>query len=154
MTTATLTTTTKNGTKAKAKTAPRAKRVDAHSVTAWSTFGVCFTLGLSAALNGYANSQHAPNALAGWMMGVSIPVLVLVLSKVAGEKWLKGHKFPARLAGGSGLSLLALSVYHCAESIALLTGSPLWLALPMSVSIDVGLVACEVALITEGMKRK
>jgi hypothetical protein len=34
-------------------------------------------------------------------------------------------------------------------SIALLTGSPVALALPMAVAIDLGLVACEVALISE-----
>ena len=49
--------------------------------------------------------------------------------------------------------MLLLSVWHCSESIALLTGSPVWLALPMSVAIDCGLVACEVALITEGKRR-
>ena len=32
--------------------------------------------------------------------------------------------------------------------IAAITGSPVALALPMSVAIDCGLVACEVALIT------
>ena len=39
------------------------------AVARWATFGVGFTLILSAALNGYANAQHAPAPLAGWMMG-------------------------------------------------------------------------------------
>lgn len=115
----------------------------------WARFGVMFTLILSAGLNGYANAQHAPVAWAGWVMGLAVPVIVLTLSKVAGEKWQAGQRPVAWFAGGSGVALLALSVWHCSESIALLTGSGLALAVPMAVSIDCGLVACEVSLIGE-----
>ncbi len=119
----------------------------------WAAFGVVFTLALSAGLNGYANAQHAPDPWAGWLMGVSVPIIVLVLSKVCGEKYRVGQRGPAYLAGGSGAALLFLSVWHCAESISLLTGSGLLLAVPMAVSIDFGLVACEVALISEPRDR-
>jgi hypothetical protein len=119
------------------------------SVRRWATFGVAFTLVLSAGLNGYANAQHAPAAFAGWLMGLAVPVLVLVLSKVSGEKFRAGQRGVAWFAGGSGVSLLVLSVWHCSEAIALLTGSPVALALPLAVAIDAGLVSCEVALITE-----
>jgi hypothetical protein len=131
--------------------AGRKKRTakESESVGTWATFGVVFTLVLSAALNGYANAQHAPVALAGWMMGIAVPVLVLVLSKVAGEKWKAEQKGIAYFAGASGMALLFMSVYHCSESISLLTGSGLVLAVPMSVAIDCGLVACEVAIITQ-----
>jgi len=74
---------------------------------------------------------------------------VLVLSKVAGEKFRSGQKPVAWFAGVSGIALLVLSVWHCSEAIALLTGSPVALAMPLAVAIDCGLVACEVALITE-----
>lgn len=130
----------------------KAAKEDA-SVGTWATFGVVFTLILSACLNGYANAQHAPVALAGWLMGIAVPVLVLVLSKVAGEKWKAAQFGVAYFAGTSGLALLFMSVYHCSESIALLTGSGLVLAVPMAIAIDCGLVACEVALIV-GVKRK
>jgi hypothetical protein len=119
------------------------------AVRHWATFGVAFTLFLSAGLNGYANAQHAPLAFAGWLMGLAVPVLVLVLSKVCGEKFRAGQKAVAWFAGGSGVSLLVLSVWHCSEAIALLTGSPVALALPLALAVDAGLVACEVALITE-----
>lgn len=115
----------------------------------WATFGVAFTAILSALLNGYANAQHATVGWAGWLMGLAVPVIVLTLSKVAGEKWKAGQLWVAGCAGGSGVTLLFLSVYHCSTSISLLTGSELWLTLPMSVAIDCGLVACEIALITE-----
>lgn len=137
--------------KLKPKTAPAAKPspiADA-AVRAWATFGVVFTLTLSAGLNGYANAQHAPLPFAGWLMGVAVPVLVLVLAKVAGEKFRAGQRPVAWFAGGSGVSLLVLSVWHCSQAIALLTGSPVGLALPLAVAIDAGLVACEIALITE-----
>ena len=116
---------------------------------AWARFGVMFTLVLSAGLNGYANAQHAPVAWAGWLMGLAVPVLVLTLSKIAGEKWQANQKPVAWFAGGSGVALLFLSVWHCASSIALLTGSGLVLAVPFAIAIDCGLVACELALIGE-----
>jgi hypothetical protein len=141
---------------ATAKPAPRRKAArraapdaGARPVARWASFGVGLMLALSAALNGYANAQHAPVAWAGWLMGLAVPVIVLVLAKVAGEKHRAGQKGVARFAGASGVALLLLSVWHCSQSIALLTGSPLALALPMAVAIDCGLVACEVALITE-----
>ncbi len=135
------------------KTRKKAKVAKAVTATAdvkrWATFGVLFTLVLSAGLNGYANAQHSPIALLGWMMGVSIPVLVLVLAKVCGEKHRMGQRPVAYLAGGSGIALLLLSVWHCANSIAMITGSELFLAVPLALAIDCGLIACEVALITE-----
>lgn len=118
----------------------------------WAAFGVAFTLVLSAALNGYANAQHSPAAWAGWLMGLSVPVLVLVLSKVAGEKHRAGQRGVSLFAGGSGVALLFLSVWHCSQSIAMLTGSALALAVPMAVAIDCGLVACELALISEAAR--
>src|SRR5262245_4713619 len=131
----------------------RGRKSGAHGAEHWARFGVAFTLVLSAGLNGYANAQHAPLPWAGWLMGLAVPVLVLVLSKVGGEKWLASQKSIARFAGGSGVALLLLSVWHCANSIALLTGSGLVLAVPMAVSVDCGLVACEVAIITAAAKK-
>lgn len=130
---------------AKAKPAMKANR----STVRWATFGVAFTLILSALLNGYANAQHAPLAFAGWLMGVSIPVIVLTLAKVAGEKYRDGNKPVAYSAAASGIALLLLSVYHCSQSIATLTGSGLFLAMPLAVAIDAGLVSLEVALVSE-----
>ena len=119
------------------------------AVTHWGTFGVAFMLVLSAALNGFSNAQHAPAAWAGWLMGLAVPVIVLTLAKVAGEKYRAGQKWVGGLAGGSGVALLFLSVWHCANSIAVLTGSELALAVPLALAIDLGLVSCEIALVTE-----
>lgn len=47
--------------------------------------------------------------------------------------------------GGVGVSLLALSIVHCAQSISLLTSSHWTLSTLMAVAIDGGLVACEMA---------
>jgi hypothetical protein len=100
---------------------------------------------MSALLNGYANSQNAPMAWAGWMMGAATPSLVLILSKVASLQWRKRRYSTARFTAGVGIGLLALSVWHCANAIAALTSSHLCLALPIAVAVDCGLVACEVA---------
>lgn len=135
--------------KPKKKPLPAPAPVANKATVRWATFGVGFTLVLSAALNGYANAQHAPNALAGWLMGLSIPVIVLTLAKVASEKYRDGQKTVGYFAGGSGVALLLLSVYHCSQSIAVLTGSGLFLAVPLAVAIDLGIVSLEISLVSE-----
>src|SRR4051812_49972483 len=49
----------------------------------WAYTGVGLTLGLSGWLNGLAFSAAAPVAWHGWVLGVSIPVAVLIFSRVA-----------------------------------------------------------------------
>lgn len=71
-----------------------------------------------------------------------MPAIEVVPAKVAGEKHPAGQKPAAWFAGGSGVALLFLSVAHCSQSIAALTGSPVAPALPMGVGIDCGLIAC------------
>jgi hypothetical protein len=78
-----------------------------------------------------------------------VPLIVLTLAKVGSEKIRGGQRWVGWLAGGSGIALLFLSVWHCANSIAILTGSELALAVPMAIAIDAGLISCEIALVTE-----
>lgn len=126
------------------KPAPaRVKRPDALKV--WATAGVAVMSGMSALLNGYANSLHAGAPWAGWLMGIAIPVIVLILGKVAGLVYQRGHARGAFALGAVGSGLLFLSVWHCSTSISLLTGSGVFLSMPMAVAIDMGLVGCEVA---------
>jgi hypothetical protein len=134
----------------KPKSPPKPKKQPVNDNTkSYAKFGVIFMASLSAVLNGYSNSQHAPEPLFGWMMGFAVPIIVLVLSKIAGNKWKKGQRHMAYLSGGSGSLLLLLSVWHCAQSIAMLTGSDYLLSIPMAIAIDLGLVSCELALVTE-----
>ena len=93
---------------------PRRAGAGRPAVRVWALFGVGFMSALSAGLNGYANAQHAPAAWPGWLMGLAVPVIVLTLAKVAGEKWRAGQRRVGALAGGSGAALLFLSVWHCA----------------------------------------
>jgi hypothetical protein len=118
-------------------------------LTTYAYAGVALMAVLSALLNGYANSLHATIAWAGWCMGLTIPAIILLLAKAAGLLYKRGLHRLAYLTGGTGTGLLLLSVWHCATSISLLTGSPLLLALPMAVAIDMGFVCCEVAALVE-----
>jgi hypothetical protein len=129
--------------------APEAGRPD--HLTRYAYSGVALMAVLSALLNGHANSLGATIPWAGWAMGLVIPAIILLLAKVAGLLYKRGPGFRrlAYLTGGTGTGLLLLSVWHCATSISLLTGSPLLLALPMAVAIDVGFVCCEVAALVE-----
>lgn len=115
--------------------------------TACLTVWTCAAL--SAVLNGYSASQHAPIPVMGWLLGLTIPAIVLLLGRVSGKLWKRGNKPLAYFAGGSGVGLLVLSVYHCAESISLLTGSGLILSVPMAIAIDAGMTASELAAISE-----
>lgn len=135
------------------KQAPKASKV-VHSHM-WSHIGVYLCVFTSALLNGYANSMHATVPVAGWMLGIMIPCLVLILSKVAGlqhrrKASIRINKKILPLAYATacvGACLLVLSVWHCACSLALLTGSHIMLALPMAIAIDCGLVCCELDVI-------
>jgi cell division protein FtsW (lipid II flippase) len=130
----------------KASRKPATKKVvksdDLHT---YAVAGVGVMAILSALLNGYANAQHASIAWAGWGMGLVIPAIILILGKVASLLYKRGYRRGSIITGLVGIGLLFLSVWHCASSIAELTGSHLWLALPMAVAIDCGFVCCEVA---------
>jgi hypothetical protein len=129
--------------KPRAARKPIVKPITVDHLHAYANAGVFVMALLSALLNGYANALHASVAWAGWGMGLVIPVIILILGKVASLLYKRGHGRAALATGGSGIGLLALSVWHCSQSIALLTGSPLALAAPMAIAIDCGFVACE-----------
>lgn len=109
----------------------------------WAYGGVIFMGVLSMGLNGYYAGTHGPNATAGWLVGMSITVIVLIVARVAGLKYKAGKVTAAKLGGAVVMALLALSVWHCAEGLAELMGCGIVLALPMAVGIDCGLVYCE-----------
>lgn len=116
----------------------------------WSHTGVITTAVLSAALNGYANAQTATIPALGATIGVCIPWVIYILCKVGGQQMARGHAYRARFTATAALALLALSIHHCAVSIALLTcGTSIltWEHWAMAIAIDMGLVACELATI-------
>jgi hypothetical protein len=110
---------------------------------AWAHAGVGGCIVASAYLNGYANSLHSPHPWTGAILGAFVPTLVFILARVAGLQWRAGRRGLAQITAGSGGLLLLLSVWHCALSLAILTGSHIALALPMAIAVDCGLVACE-----------
>lgn len=123
--------------------APSRKALERAGRHVWAHAGVGLCVTLSAGLNAYANAQHATVPLAGAAIGIMIPCLVFILCKVAGMQWKAKSLTLARFTASVGVALLALSVWHCACSLALLTGSHILLALPLAVAIDGGLIACE-----------
>lgn len=129
------------------RTQPSRKELATADRHKWAHVGVYMCVIMSSGLNGYANALHSPVVLAGWALGIMIPCLIFVLARVAGMQWRAKRIGLARLTAGAGLGLLTLSVWHCATSLALLTGSHILLALPMAVAIDCGLVACELDIV-------
>jgi hypothetical protein len=71
---------------------------------------------------------------------------------------MKGMTAKRRIAlvvGSVGTFVLALSVWHCTEALAALTGSPVFLAALLAVGLDAGMVACELAgLASDGKARR
>lgn len=125
--------------------APKPKPGD--RMKAWAYSGVGLTLTASAGLNGMAFAEHAPSAAAGWALGVAIPVMLLIGAQVATRLYTAGRKRLSYCGYGACLSMLALSVQHCACSIARLTGEHIALAAMMAVAIDGIMVVCELATI-------
>lgn len=113
----------------------------------WASAGVFLTLGLSAWLNGLAFSSYATVPVNGWVLGLLIPVLVLVFSRVSALLYQHNRKHLAYVGASATLCMLVLSVQHCAVSISRLTGEHVLCAALMSVAIDVGLVVAEVATV-------
>ncbi len=138
-------TTTTGKTEAKKRTPKRSPKPKAGSDGSklWAYAGVALMAVMSMGLNGYTNAQHSPVGWAGWGMGLAIPAIILLVARVAGLKYKAGKQVAAKIGAGVIVSLLALSVWHCATSIATLTGSHIMLALPMAIAIDCGLVYCE-----------
>lgn len=132
---------------------PKAKPTDHR----WAHAGVYGFILTSAYLNALANGMHAPTdqIIVARIMGAIIPMFVLILCKVAGTQHRRRRTIKvgsrtymlAYFTAGVSLSLLVLSVYHCACSIQVLTGSPFICALMMAITIDVGLVACELDVV-------
>lgn len=125
---------------------------DTASLRRWSAAGCYGMLVGSAVLNGMANAQYAPAAWAGWLAGIAIPAVLLVGFRVAAGSLSRsaGRHGQVRRRIGIGVAaatvgLLALSVWHCAESLSRLTGASLALAMPQAVAIDCLLVGCELA---------
>jgi hypothetical protein len=115
----------------------------------WGWTVLVITVVMSMGLNGYANAENAKEglAVAAWCMGIAIPVIVLGLSQLAGLLWRLKHTRPAQITGGVACVVLLLSVYHCSTSIMDTTGSPIWLAIPLAVGIDAGLVCSKLAIL-------
>lgn len=117
----------------------------------WSEAGVYSLTGLSGCLNGYAAAHHAAQAgMAEYLpfaVGASIPAVVLLLSRVASGLWTAGFTTLAKATGYVGAGLLALSIYHVAQALSLLTGQHWLLSAPMATAIDAGLVACKMATV-------
>lgn len=111
----------------------------------WAHAGIAVCVVLSAGLNGYANSMHAPQGMGvfAWMLGIVIPCLVFILARVGGTQYTMGAIKLAYFTASMGGGLLVLSVAHCAASLSMLTGMTTWMGYAMAVAIDGGLVACE-----------
>ncbi len=132
------------------KRATRPKRSEVDHLNRWATSYVALSAIMSMVLNAMANCHHAQDhvVMAG-AMGALIPVLVLLLGRVAGLLHRRKKYRLAYCVGGIGVVLLMLSVFHCTESIAVLTGSRWMLAAALAIGIDCGLVACEVVSVIE-----
>jgi hypothetical protein len=133
------------------KRAKQARRSETDNLSRWATGYVSLAAVMSMVLNSMANGHHAQDGhiLMAYAMGALIPVLVLLLGRVAGLLYRRNKTQLAYSVGGIGVVLLMLSVFHCTESIGLLTGSNWFLAAALAIGIDCGLVACEVVSVIE-----
>lgn len=119
-------------------------------VERWGTRYVIAACVLSSGLNAWANVDMCGSAnvlacSAAGVLGAVVPLLVWMLGRIAGHAYRANKRPLAFAVGAAGVALLALSIWHCAHAIALLTGGGLVLSGLLAVGIDYGLVASEVA---------
>ncbi len=137
--------------KAKVKSSkPNKAAAHLRQVEKWGTRYVVTACVLSSALNAWANvdmcgSESIIACASAGLLGAVVPGLVWMLGHVAGHAYRAGRKPLAGAVGAAGIALLALSIWHCAHAIALLTGGGLVLSGLLAVGIDYGLIASEVA---------
>ncbi len=128
------------------------------NVVYWAHWYTGAAVVLSALLNGWSachyhlsqpEGQQAGALVIGCAAVVSglVPLLVWGLGQLAG--WLNRAKlrYLAYTAGGVGAGVLLLSVVHVSDSIHLLTGQAMPLAVLLAIGIDCGLVVSEVSAI-------
>lgn len=128
---------------------PQRKEID--NLNRWAHGVVGLSAIMSMVLNSMANAKHAPQGTIwlAYAMGALIPILVLMLGRVAGLLYRRKNKRFAYVVGGIAIVLLLLSVFHCTESITVLTGSHWLLASAWAIGIDCGLIACEIVSVVE-----
>ena len=138
--------------KSKVETPAREKGSSSHlrRIERWGTRYVIAACVLSSGLNAWANvdmcvSDSLLACSAAGILGAVIPGLAWMLSKIAGHAYRAGRKRLACMVGIAAVSLLVLSIWHCAHAIALLTGGGVVLSSLLAVGIDYGLVASETA---------
>jgi hypothetical protein len=122
------------------------------AAVAWAHRYTVGAVVLSAGLNAWASvqdsgSRSAVGMAAAAVVGGIVPVGVWVLSKLAGHLTRAGWRRMACAAGGVGVFLLALSLWHCSAAIASLTGAAVLLSVLLAVGIDCGLVVSELAAV-------
>jgi hypothetical protein len=132
--------------------AQRGKRARGQ-VRVWAHRYTAVAVVMSSVLNAYAAASHAADGgtmkqIAASAVSALVPVLVWGLAQLGG--WLvRAGKIPlAKAAGGVGVGMLLLSVWHVSEAIALLTGQGLVLSVLLAVGIDCGLVTSELSAIS------
>ncbi len=97
-------------------------------------------------------SERAPRKRAPRTKDVSAPKSPR--KRPAQRKRLSPCQRVALCVGSVASFVLLLSVWHCTEAIALLTGSPLILAVLLALGIDAGMVMCEIASICSASSAK
>ena len=130
-----------NGSPVKPTTKPRPKP-KGNQLHRDCTMYILGAIALSVALNGYAGWTHG-GPIGALVMGL-IPVGILKLSEIASKLGKrKADLLKAKVVASVGLTGLFLSLWHVSEAIAMLTGSAVWQAWALAITIDAGIVACE-----------
>lgn len=115
----------------------------------WAMGVLAITVILSMFANGWSNSEGAKEGLsvAAWAYGISIPIIVLGLSQIAGSAYRLGYGWLTKLAGSVTIALLALSIYEVQHAIVAMSGVHWVLATLMAVGIDLSMVVSKLALV-------
>lgn len=115
----------------------------------WAMGVLAITVLLSMFANGWSNAEGAKEGLsvAAWAYGISIPIIVLGLSQMAGSAYRLGYLWLAKFTGSVTVALLALSIYEVQHAIVAMSGVHWVLATLMAIGIDLSMVGSKLALV-------
>ena len=102
---------------------------------------------LTPSLNGHVDTAPRKGRKAKGTAEQPAPQAKKPRKPAKGKGGLDARRKMALAVGGVGIAVLALSIAHCSEAIAALTGSNMVLAALLALGIDCGMVACELAAI-------
>lgn len=110
--------------------------------------GVWVSFGLSVGLNAYAAYVKSQSMIGG-LIGATLPITILLLSKVSAGQYLDGMKVLSGMSASVCVFMLALSITHCRDAFKMVGFD---YAVAQAISVDLAMIVFEVESVRKHRK--